>query len=606
MKPVSDAFSPEPTGYAAVAERRDVPIADQWDTAALYTRPEDWEAEFAALGQLLTPLLEFRGKLDGAQALARFFELETRLSRSVEKLNLYAKLKSDEDTAHEENQARITRMRRRLAQLASDCAWFEPELLSKDPATLEAWAASDALVANRYALTRILRRKPHTLSDREEALLSRASNLLSAPATTYSLLADADLRFPSIPVDGPEPVEVTPGRYQRMMLHPRREVRRNAFNAMFDTYASVKNTVASTLAATVRRHNFEADLRGFPSALSAALHEDQVPVALYERLIEATRRALPHYHDYLAQRSRVLGLDPLDMTDLAVPLVPDFDKKIPLETAKDWILRACEPLGEDYGRDLRRAFSERWIDLYENRGKRSGAYASGCYDSHPYILMNYNGTLTGVFTLAHELGHALHSVLSNRNQPHRFARYTIFVAEIASTLNEALLLRHLLETEPDPALQTYLLNHQCDQFKSTVYRQVQFAEFEKMIHELDSAEVPLTPARLFETYRDLNARYQGPGVVADSRIGWEWARVPHFYYNFYVYKYATSFCASQVLVGQVLAGQAERVLDLFRAGASDDPLELVRRAGADLAGGAPLDKAFESMAAAVRRLSERL
>jgi oligoendopeptidase F len=606
MKPCSDVFSPESGGYGVLPERRDVPLQDQWDTGVLYARPEDWETEFAALAGLLAPLLELRGNLDSAEALARFFRRETRLARSVEKLNLYARLKFDEDTAHEENQARIARMRQRLAQLASDCAWFEPELLSKDPATLEAWASSDALVANRYALTKILRRKPHTLSDREEALLSRASDLLSAPATTYSLLANADLRFPSIPVDGPEPVEVTPGRYLRLMMHPRREVRRDAFHAMHDTYAGVKNTVSSTLAATVRRHNFEASLRGFPSALAAALHEDQIPVAVYERLIGATRRALPAYHDYLALRGRTLKLDPLDMFDLSVPLVPDLDRKIPLETAKEWILRACEPLGGDYGRDLRRAFSERWIDLYENRGKRSGAYASGCYDSPPFILLNYNGTLTGVFTLAHELGHALHTVLSNRTQPPRFARYTIFVAEIASTLNEALLLRYLLETQSDPALRTYLLNHQCDQFKGTVYRQVQFAEFEKTVHELDAAEVPLTPALLFETYRDLNARYQGLGVRADACIGWEWARVPHFYYNFYVYKYATSFCASQILVEQVLAGQAERALDLFRAGASDDPLELVRRAGVDLAGDDALDRAFDGLATAVRRLSERL
>lgn len=293
MKPCSDVFSPESGGYGVLPERRDVPLQDQWDTGALYARPEDWETEFAALAGLLAPLLELRGNLDSAEALARFFRRETRLARSVEKLNLYARLKFDEDTAHEENQARIARMRQRLAQLASDCAWFEPELLSKDPATLEAWAASDALVANRYALTKILRRKPHTLSDREEALLSRASDLLSAPATTYSLLANADLRFPSIPVDGPEPVEVTPGRYLRMMMHPRREIRRAAFHAMHDTYAGVKNTVSSTLATTVRRHNFEASLRGFPSALAAALHEDQIPVAVYERLIGATRRALP-------------------------------------------------------------------------------------------------------------------------------------------------------------------------------------------------------------------------------------------------------------------------------------------------------------------------
>lgn len=590
-----------------IPERSTTPVEEQWNLVPMFADTDAWEKEFQSLDAAMAPLLVMRGTLHTVENVLAFYRADTALDRLVDRIHTYAHLKADEDTRDTANQARENRVRTTYAQLAEKLAWAQPELLANDLDTLRAWAESPALAEYRYALVRLIRRKEHTLSPPEEALLAGAGVIFGAPHETYNLLTNADLVFPKIEDATGTEQELSQGRFIRFMEDRDRNVRQRAFNGLYDTYKGVLNTVASTLRNHVKTHNYLARVRKYGSALEAALHGDQIPVALYESLIEANHAALPIFHRYVDLRRRMLKLDTLDMFDMYVPIVPEIEVKVPYEQAREWVLAACAPLGEDYVAALKRGFAERWIDRNENRGKRSGAYSSGCYDSSPYILLNYQGTLDDVFTLAHELGHSLHSWLANHTQPPQTAGYPIFIAEIASTCNEALLLDWLLrEKQNDPVFSAYLLNHYCDGFRGTVYRQTMFGEFEKTVHEQDAAGTPLTPDSLRETYRALNATYYGPAVTPDERISWEWARIPHFYYNFYVYKYATSFCASQIFAERILAGEAgaqERFLGLLRAGGSADPLDLVRAAGVDLADPETFRLAFARFDRTVGRLA---
>ncbi len=599
--------SANPAAAGGIPERSETPAREQWDIAALFPDAEAWEAAFQTIEQQVAPLAAMKGTLHTAENVLSFYRRDTELDRLLEKLYVYAHLRADEDTRNTENQARQNRVRAAFAQLSERLAWAQPELLANDLETLQAWADSALLADYRYALQRLIRRKAHTLSPAEEALLAGAGEIFSAPGETYNLLTNADLSFPSIQDAEGQERELSQGRFLSFMENRDRKVRQRAFEGLYDTYKSVLNTTTCTLRTHVKMHNYLARVRHFDSALAAALHGDQIPVALYESLIQANHEALAPFHAYLDLRRKMLGLDRLDMFDMYVPIVPEITVEVPFAQAREWILAACAPLGEDYVAVLKSAFDNRWIDRNENRGKRSGAYSSGCYDSLPYILMNYQGTLNDVFTLAHELGHSLHSWLANHAQPPQTAGYPIFIAEIASTANEALLLDWLLrEKKDDAAFSAYLLNHYCDGFRGTVYRQTMFGEFEKMVHELDAKGTPLTPDGLGDAYYALNGTYHGDAVVADRRIAWEWSRIPHFYYNFYVYKYATSFCASQIFAERILAGEpgaCDRFLGLLRAGGSADPLDLVRAAGVDLADPATFRLAFQRFGRTVEQLA---
>ncbi len=591
-----------------IPPRDEIDRAHTWNLEALYPDSAAWEADFARIDELTRPLEAMRGQLDSAAAAARLLAAQIELERLLNKLQSYAQLREDEDTGNSENQARAARIRAKVTEVSGRLAWITPELLGHSEDELRRWSDSAALRADRYEMVKLLRRKPHVLSEREETLLSRARDVFAAPHKAFSYLTDADMRFPRVADAQGVERELSQGRYLSFLLDADRRVRRDAFAAMYDTYASYKNTLAATLSHQIKLQNYLAVTRNFPSALAAALHEDNVPVELYEALIAATHAALPHFYRYVELRRRQLGLDDLDMVDVYVPIVPDYEIEVPFEQARAWVIEACAPLGEEYVRVLRSAFADRWIDALENRGKRSGAYSAGCYDSLPYVLLNYQGTLDHAFTLAHELGHSLHTWLANQSQPPRYASYPIFTAEIPSTLNEVLLLQYLLRTNDDPRFQAYLLNHYCDSFKGTVYRQAMFAEFEQRVHAMDAAGQPLTAEALGETYQALNAHYYGPAIRADERIRWEWSRIPHFYYNFYVYKYATSFCASQIFIQRVLAGQEHvtRYLDLLRGGGSDDPLALIGRAGVDLTDRATLEGAFRIFGETVDRLGDAL
>ncbi len=577
----------------AVPARSQVPEALTWDLSPLYASIDAWEADFARLDEAAAPVLAMQGQLDSADAVARLLEAETVLDRLLERLHTYAHLRHDEDTAQDGPQGREARIRARYAEIAAECAWITPELLAHPEEEIRAWMEDPRLADCRRTLLKVLRNKPHVLSTSEETLLARAAEVLSASEQTFSLLTNADLTFPDIPGPGGEPLPLTEGTYRTHLENPDRSVRKAAFETLLGTYGKLQNTLASTLSATIKAHVYMAEVRHFPSSLEAALFDDQVPVAVYDGLIGATHDALPLFHRYLDLRRRVLGLPDLDMYDLYAPLVPSCAEQVPMDQAREWVLEACRPLGEDYGQALRTAFDARWIDWRENKGKHSGAYSSGCYDSPPYLLLNHHDRLDDAFTLAHELGHSLHTWMANRAQPHRMAHYPIFLAEIASTVNELLLTRHLLGQERGAGFRAHLLNHLCDSFKGTVFRQTMFAEFERDLHRWEEEGVPLTAEFLREKYYELNQTYYGGGIAAHETIALEWCRIPHFYYDFYVYKYATSFCAALVFARRLRAGEGvDAYLGMLRAGGSRDPLEAVAAAGVDLRNAGVLREAF--------------
>lgn len=599
----------EPTTPSPIPARADIPAAETWDLAPLYPTDAAWEADFARLDDLLAPVLALQGKLNGAPAVASLFAAEEALDRTLEKLYTYAHLAHDTDTAEPTAQAREARIRARYAELAAACAWITPELLSHPADEIAAWQSHPPLAPHRRRLEKLLRDKPHVLTKAEETLLARVSEVLSASGETYSLMANADLTFPSVATSDPAaaPLPLTEGTYRTYLESPDRTLRRNAFTTLHGEYGHWKNTFASTLSYTVKEHVATAQIRHFSTAREAALFDDQVPTAVYDALIAAARDALPIFARYLSLRKRALRLDDLDFYDLYTPLVPSVSPTVPPALACEWVLDACAPLGPDYLTILRTAFASRWIDWRENAGKQSGAYSSGCYDSAPYLLLNHHDRLDDAFTLAHELGHSAHTFLSNHAQPYPTSSYPIFIAEIASTVNELLLSAHLLEREPaGNPLHTHLLGHLCDSFKGTVFRQTMFAEFERDIHAAEEAGTPLTADWLCTAYTDLNRIYY-PGLDLHPSIAYEWCRIPHFYYDFYVYKYATSFCAALVFARRIRAGQnTAAYLDLLRSGGSRPPLEAVAAAGVDLSDPAVFREAFAEFETVLDRLEAAL
>jgi oligoendopeptidase F len=569
-----------------IPQRSEIPQPMTWDLQSLYDSDKAWEADLAAFPARLDPLLALKGRLGSSAAtLAQALTLQDDLERSLERLHTYAHLRNDEDLGNQAYQGMFDRATSLYHETVTAFAWMTPEIMAIPDATMQALLVAPELAFYRFALQVMLRGKPHVLSDPEERLLAMAGEALGSAHKTFSRLNNADLRFPTVPDGKGGTAELSQGNYVVFLENRDRSVRRAAFEALYDTYGGLKNTLSSTLDGAVKAAIFNTRARRFPSTLEASLFPDNVPRSVYDALIEAIHESLPAFHSYVSLRRRVLGLESLDMYDMYVPLVADFDLDVSWEQARRWVLASIAPLGAEYQAAAEQAFDQRWFDVLESRGKRSGAYSSGCYGSWPYILLNYKGTLDNVFTLAHELGHSMHTWLSNRNQGFRYADYAILVAEVASTTNELLLTDYLLRQTTDPRFRRYLLNHLCDEFKGTVYRQVQFAEFERLLFDLAEKGEPLTHESLGERYYAINARYYGSEVRADRRIALEWMRIPHFYYNFYVYKYATGFSAAVALSEGILSGDPSRTeayLGFLKAGASKDPLDVLRDAGVDL------------------------
>ncbi len=589
--------------------RAELPGQLTWDLSPVYTSAEAWDADFAKIAGLIEKVQAFRGKLAVSPATLRdAFAAVDDLERLAEKLYVYAHLRHDENTADGANSARKGRISARFAEISAACAWFEPEVLALNDATSSKFLDSPELAFYRRSLSRLLESREHILSTAEETVLGSLADVLGSPDQIYGILNDADLAFPKVADDSGKKTELTHGNYIKFLESADRGVRRRAFKAMFSTYGKFRNTFAATLDGAVKCHAVDARLRRYPSALAAALFPDRVPEQVYTGLISAVRANLAPMFRYIELRRKALKLRNINMYDLHCPLRPACRAEYSWDEAKSTVRSALAPMGPEYLAALDRAFSERWIDVPECRGKRSGAYSGGSFDTPPYMLLNFHGTLNDVFTLAHELGHSMHSHYSNLSQQYHYADYSIFVAEVASTTNEILLQRHLMDHCNSRELKIHLISHLLDEIRGTVYRQTMFAEFELLVHRLAEQGTPLTADLLDEEYSKLNAAYYGPGLQADELIRHEWARIPHFYYDFYVYKYATGMSAAMMLAENLLSGDPAKhdaYFSFLKAGSSRDVLDIMKSAGADLATPAPVEAClavFDRLVAELERL----
>ncbi len=593
-----------------VLDRKQVPPEMTWDLEAVYAGVEDWEKDFTAIPALLEKFMAFKGRLaDSAATLRSAIESEDAMERLAEKVYVYAHLRSDEDTRHSENRSRVDRAQTLFAEISGKTAWFDPEIMAIPNKKMDELLAAPELSFYKRSLVELLRSRPHTLSEKEERILGLSSDVMGNAAKTFSVLNNADLRFPNITDEEGKRVELTHGNYIKFLESPKRRVRKKAFRAMYTTYTKLRNTFATTLDGTIKKHVLSAKLRNYPSALNASLFSDNVPEKVYMELIQAVHDKLPALHKYMQLRCDVLGLEKIDMYDVFTPLVPECKIAVSWDEAKKLVREACKPLGEEYCENLNKAFEQRWVDVHENRGKRSGAYSSGCYDSYPYLLLNFHGTLNDVFTLAHELGHSMHSFYSHKEQDYHYASYQIFVAEVASTTNEQLLHDHLLKTTGEDNVKAYLLCHLLDELRATIYRQTQFAEFELWMHQQSEKSIPLNADMLSKKYFELNAEYYGKSVKPNRRIEMEWARIPHFYYNFYVYKYATGISAAVELSRHILSGDERKIKDYFaflKAGDSKDVLDIMKDAGVDLSTPEPVHAALDLFNDTVDQLHQLL
>jgi len=587
--------------------RKDVPVEHQWKLTDLFANQAAWDKENSELKAKLAQISKFHGKLNSAEAIKQCFELEDAISLHAERLYVYANMKHHEDMADPTDQALVDRARKLSVEVNESLSFISPEILTLSDDQLQALVKDSSLSLYRKTLEDMIRQKPHVLSKSEEALLAMAGNVTSAPETIFAMINNADLKFPKVKNDKGEEVEITHGSYIQFLESRNPEVRKNAFTAVYETYRKQKNTLASTLSANIVKNQFYSKARKYPSVLEMSLFGDNINKEVYTNLIDTIHESLPLLHKYMELRKKLLKVDELHMYDLFTPLVEQFDMDITYEEAKEMVKDSLKPLGENYAKILQDGYDTGWIDIYENQNKRSGAYSWGAFGTHPYVLLNHKDNLNSMFTLAHEMGHAIHSYLSDANNEYRDAQYTIFLAEVASTLNEALLMDYLLKRTTDPKEKLYLLTYYADQFRTTVFRQTMFAEFEKITHEKVEKGESLTAQDFNQIYYDLNVQYHGKGMTVDKDIEMEWARIPHFYNSFYVYKYATGFSAATSFAKQILdEGEpaVDRYLGFLKSGGSDYSINILKRAGVDMSSPEPIKQAMSVFASILDQIEE--
>ena len=566
----------------------------RWATEEIYSSDSAWEKEFDALkGQL--DFSAFRGKLnEKAQFLACMKEQE-RVGRIFEKLSVYAMMKHDEDTKNATYDSFNSKIMSLGSVLGSNTAFIMPELTSLDESVLKEYILDEDLKEYDYFLMCVLKEKEHVLSEGEEKILAESGEVFSSFRDIFTKIDNADLPLPTIKHLN-KSYPLSHGTYGVIMHGEDRALRKKAFNKYYGAYISLINTIASTYYGSVKKDVFYAKARKYNSALEKALFGEDVDRVVYENLISSTNKALPTLHRYITEKKKLLGLKKMYMFDVYVPVVEGAELKLEYEDAYDLVVKGLAPLGKEYQDLLVKAKENRWLDVYEQKGKRSGAYSVAVYDTHPYVLLNYQKTTHDVFTIAHEMGHSLHSYFSNRTQPYAKADYKIFVAEVASTVNEVLLIRYLLSVEKDKKLKKYLLSYLLEMIRTTLFRQTQFAEFEQIVHQMVEEGQPLNKDNLSQIYLDLNKKYYGKSVVSKGNIQYEWARIPHFYRAFYVYKYATGIISALAISDRILSEGENAVKDYFKflsSGSSDSPVELLKIAGVDLTDKKTFTKAFK-------------
>lgn len=600
-------------------ERSEVSPEDKWNVEAIYPDTASWEKEFNAFvpkdkteGVRWPQLAAFKGKLgDGPDTLKDALEMMLDLMRHLTTLYTYAHLRHDEEITNDHNKVNYNKILSALHDFGQEAAWFDPELLDLSDKIIDQYLAAPSLAPYRFHLEKIVRIKKHMLSHQGEELLAMAAKALQSSQKAFSAINDADFKFGKVFDSHGAEFELTQASYSLYLRHQDRTLRENAFKGMLGKYHSYQNTLCELLNGKVQAHIFNAKARNYTSSLDAALFPQNIPSEVYHALIQAISDHLPNsLHRYVQLREKVLNIGKLHLYDMYVPLIKAVDIKLSYQEAEDIIIESVAPLGAEYQNLLRKGLKEqRWVDRYENKNKRSGGYSSGCYDSSPFILMNYKGILRDVFTLAHEAGHSMHSLLTHTHQPYQYGDYPIFLAEVASTFNEELLMRKMLERVNSKEERIFLLNEKIEDIRATLFRQTMFAEFELWLHEMGEQNIPLTPKFLNDRYLELNRKYFGPTFLLTEETSAEWSRIPHFYYNFYVYQYATGISAALALADRVCNGGAkerEEYLSFLKSGCSKYPIDTLKCAGVDMRSPDPVAAAIKKFTSLVELLEKEL
>lgn len=586
------------TEIKKVPARSEVPEKLTWDLERVYQSIEEWKKDQRKLENKLDEFKHAKDQLEmNADKFLEVIEQYLGIMRIYEKLAVFASMKNDQDTTNSQYQELQGMADNLGTQVSEAVAWFQPALVHLDDQVVQDYFHQNSkLKPYRHFITELRSQREHLLSDAQEELLAAAGNIFGAPEKTFEMLSDADLKFPVVEGENGQKVELSEGTYSKLLESVDQKVRQGAFKALYQTYGAFKNTFATTLTSQVQVQNYQAKVRHYASAKDAALSENHIPDKVYDVLIDEVHRNLPLLHRCVKLRGEVLNLDKVHMYDLYTPIVKESNLSFTYPEAQAKALEALQVYGDDYLQHVQEAFDNRWIDVVENKGKRTGAYSSGGYDTDPYILLNWQDGLEDLYTLVHEMGHSMHSYYTTHTQPYVYGDYPIFVAEIASTTNENLLTDYLLKTEKDPQVRAFVLNHYLDGFKGTIFRQTQFAEFEQWIHEQDASGKSLTADSISKFYGDLNKQYYGPAIYNDDEIAMEWMRIPHFYYDFYVYQYATGFAAATTLSQRIEdddPAHTEAYLNFLKSGSSAYPIETMQKAGVDMTQRAYLEKAFK-------------
>ena len=604
--------SAEGAAPSGVPAREDISDQYKWKLSDIYPTDELWQADFANLKTSLTQIKQYQGRLaESAQTVAACFKLRDEMGIMAEKLYTFAHMHRDENSAVSKYQGMTGQAESLLAEAGAATSFIEPELLALPDEKMKALQNDPSLSQYRFYFENLARQKKHVLSPAEENLLSLAGDTTQASKNIYSMLTLADMKFPQITDESGKKVELSVGRYRSFIMSPDRSVRQQAFTNLHNTFNQYRNTLAATLGGNVKKNMFYAKIRKYDSVRASALETDNVPIEVYDNIIATVNNNLAPLHRYVALKQKALGLSDIHMYDLYVPLVGDVKFDLPYQQGLDLLKEGLTPLGPDYNAKLAEGLTGGWIDVYENQGKRTGAYSWGAYGTHPFVLMNYHDRYDDVSTLAHEMGHALHSYYSDANQPYATASYTIFSAEVASITNELLLMDHMLNKTTDKRQRMYLINEELERIRTTVYRQTMFAEFEKILFARAEQGEAITADMLDAIWHSLNVKYFGPAMTVDKEIDVEWSRVPHFYNSFYVYKYVTGYAAANALAHQILTEGApaqERYLAFLKSGGSDYSLELLKQAGVDMSSPQPVEvtlKKFSDLLAEMEKLLDQ-
>ena len=581
-----------------VLERAQIEEQYKWDLSSLFSDDNAWNEAFTAIDEQIDKLPAYAGKLsESPEMLREFLDAQETVSRKMSNIYCYASLRKSEDTRGQEAQVMISKAYSKMVKMSSLLSFVEPEILAMSDERLEEYLNAPALADYRFTLEKLIREKAHTLSEAEEKILAGMGEIASAPGDIAEMLQDADMVFDPIVKENGETIELTGSNFILLQNSTDREVREKAFKNYYKGFKQHINTFTATYSANVKADAFEASTRNYDSARAMSMAGENIPASVYDSLIETIHKYLPAMYRYVELRKKMLGVDELHMYDVYTPLMGDLSKKYTYDEAKEMVKKAVAPLGEDYVNVVQKGFDSRWIDVYPNVGKSGGAFSYGTHDSNPYIMTNFNGTIDCVSTLAHEMGHSMHSYYTRKSQPYTYGDHSIFTAEVASTVNESLLIQHLLKTEQDPEMRKYLINFYIEEFRTTLFRQTMFAEFELLAHEEIEKGGVLTPQWLNDTYEQLNSDYFGPAMGKDEYIKYEWSRIPHFYRGFYVYQYATGYSAATAISSKILNEGTEardNYIEFLKSGSSNYPVELLKIAGVDMASPEPVKMAMET------------